>query len=224
MPLDLARGPRRIFVRVQDPEAFLREASTPRGAFVPTRVALSLGEPIQLAVRLKGVAQPIELPAVVLGRRAPRGARGLLSTGALLRITDLDDPMVTLLREASSGRVVDLEARIQERARLPVTSVFASEADMLQELALLVRDEAGLFPVGRPVQAGDRLKLTVGYEGGEARSTFCVLVKGTSHYDGARSCRGVLFDHDSRYRVRSFLESRRARQRALRPATARARA
>lgn len=199
------RPARRVFLPVSDPARFVEDIASSQGAFVPTRLPLALGEHLVVSVRLKRVQRPIELPVVVLGRRAPRGARGSLSAGVVVRLTDEGHPMVALLREVAGGRVVDLEERIREHARTHLTSRFPSLAELRRELQLLLDGEAAMVPLHDVVHPGDRLVVTAGTADDPRALTFHLLVKGLANHDEQRACRGVLFDDDSRRAVLDFL-------------------
>lgn len=200
---------KRLFLEVQDAARFLDELDGGGGTFVPTRMPVSLGDRFVLAVRLHGSARAVELPVRVLGRRVARGAHGPLSSGVLVKLEDPAHPMAALLREVVAGRVVDLERRIQESARLPARAVFPSVDDALAELEALATDGAGQLPVVEPVSRGDRLAVTVSAESTGPLLSFHVLVRSLIQRDGARAALVEPVDDANRRAVDAFLETSR---------------
>ena len=190
----------RVFLEVDEPAALAAELE--RGAVVPTRAALTLGARFLLAVRVRGSRRAIEVPVVVVARRLPRGAHRLLSTSVIARAEDPQHPMMALLRDVASGRVVDFEPRLQAAVRLPARASFASVDEALTELRALIASEAE----GRPAegrfalphaQRGDRLSLTV--SGGRfAVATIDVIVRRVAIEDDHRTCAVTLVDERSR--------------------------
>jgi Tfp pilus assembly protein PilZ len=201
-----AAGERRLFVEVASPGPFIDELSSAQGRFVPTRLPVSLGEAFLLAVRLPHITRAIELPVVVLGRRVPRGAHGALSTGVVVRLAEDDHPMAVLLREVASGRVVDLEARVQQHQPRCVTSRFPSRTEALLELASLVRDTAQ-FPVDDVVSRNDRLALTVEATDSGPLFSVHVLVRSVHLLDRERSFVAVLADAAGQRALEAFLNA-----------------
>lgn len=188
---------RRVFLEVRDPSALVADIDGQRPLFVPTRLPIPLGTLFILAVRLDTVGRAIELPMRVVGRRLPRGG-SRLSAGVLAQLVDQDSPMLALLREVVAGRVVDLEARIQQQQRLPARACYGTREEVRAELrALLAHDEAQV-PVDRLVQRGDRLALSfvAGDEG--VLVTANVLVRSVHTLNGRRTCLVRLLDDDER--------------------------
>lgn len=151
---------KRLFVEIDDPGRLAAELSSAGGAFVPTRMPVSLGDRFTLAVRLPDAGRAVEVPVRVLGRRIARAAHGPLSSGVVVQCEDDAHPAAALLREAGVGRRIDLERRIQEKLRLPVRAVFPSVGEALEELAALAETGFGHLPVVEPVARGDRLAVT----------------------------------------------------------------
>jgi hypothetical protein len=187
---------RRIFLDVKDAAPVVADLEGGRGLFVPTRLPLALNTLFLLAVRLRGTQRSIELPCVVIGRRVPRGG-SLLSAGVIARLADPEDPMFALLREVTAGRVVDLEARIQEQTRVPARAVFATTSDALDELVAL-RDGPAHLPLDRAVQRNDRLALTVLSDEDGVLATPHVVVRSIHVQDGRRACVASLLEGQER--------------------------
>lgn len=202
---------RRVFLEVRDPAALVADIDGHRPLFVPTRLPIPLGSLFILAVRLESVGRALELPMRVVGRRLPRGG-SRLSAGVLAQIVDPGSPMLDLLREVVRGRVVDLEARIQQQQRLPARACYASRDEVRAELrALLAHDEAQV-PVDRLVQRGDRLALA--FVGGDEGVvvTANVLVRSVHTHNGRRTCLVRLLDDDERAPLAAALSDSSLRQ------------
>ena len=209
MEQDETTAGRRLFVEGGDPGLLVDELEGPRGRFISTRLTVSLGESLTLAVRLPNVSRALELPVVVLGRRAPRGAQGTLSTGVVVRAAEIDHPMSLLLREVATGRVVDLEARIQEQLRIPTTSRFDSRGEAAAEIVALLGD-SGHFPVDVHATRGDRLTVTIETPSDGVLLVIDVVVRSMHVMDDRRECSVALFDTGSRHRVDAFADIARA--------------
>ncbi|OGQ13358.1 MAG: hypothetical protein A2138_12935 [Deltaproteobacteria bacterium RBG_16_71_12] len=188
---------RRVFLEVRDPTALVADIDAERPIFVPTRLPVPLGALFMLAIRLESVGRAIELPMRVVGRRLPRGG-SRLSAGVLAQLLDRSTPMLALLREVVAGRVVDLEARIQQQQRIPARACFASRAEVLAELHALVDHGEAQVPVDRLVQRGDRLALSLIASGDDATVTTSVLVRSVHTHSGRRTCLVRLLDDDAR--------------------------
>jgi len=152
---------RRLYLEVADPRAVVGDLG--RELFVPTRLAFHLGEVIELSLRLKRVSRPLDVPVIVIGRRLPRPG-SLLSAGVIVRAADKKHPVLEILQDVISGAVVDLEARLQERLRLPARVVFTSVEEVRAELAAMLEDGAALS-LDAPAVRGDRLALDVVVDG-----------------------------------------------------------
>lgn len=197
----------RVFVTVDDAARFVEEIERQQGRFIPTRLPLTRGQRITLSLRLPEASLLLELPVTVLGRRAPRGARASLFAGVFVRVADERHPVLEVLRELASGKVVDLEACLRERTRIPVDALFSSLEELRDELRTLEEGGAGLFPISQQVAPGDRLTLTAHTPERPTALSFDLLVKGLAHHDGLLACRAVLFDEKSRASVHAFLSS-----------------
>ncbi len=188
---------RRVFLEVRDPAALVADVDAQRPVFVPTRLPVALGALFILAIRLDSVGRAIELPMRVVGRRLPRGG-SRLSAGVLAQLVDPAHPMLALLREVVAGRVVDLEARIQQQQRVPARACFASRDEALIELRALADHDEAQVPIDRLVQRGDRLALSfvAGDEG--VAATVNVLVRSVHTHSGRRTCLVRVLDDDAR--------------------------
>jgi hypothetical protein len=148
---------RRLYLEVSDPVDVVKDLS--RELFVPTRLPFQLGEVIELSLRLKRVSRPLDVPVIVIGRRLPRPG-SLLSAGVIVRAANRSHPVLEILQDVIEGSVVDLEARLQERLRLPARVIFASLDEARSELAGLLEDGVAL-DLDAPAVRGDRLALEV---------------------------------------------------------------
>lgn len=192
---------RKLFLEVDD--AVSVAAAVERSLFVPTRLPLQLGDHLILGLRLPHTKRAMELPVVVVGRRPPKSG-SLLSAGVLVRLSDLNHPLVEVLREVASGRVVDLEARLQERLRYPAKVRFATRDDACAELLGLVGEDGALLPVNQPFVRGDRLLLDVDVAGA-ALFSVAVLVRRLQTNDGKICVIATALDEDARATVSAFL-------------------
>ncbi len=198
--------PKRLFLEVEEPQGLLAALASPQGAFVPTRMPVSLGDRFVLAVRLKDAARAVELPVRVLGRRIARAAHGPLSSGVVIQLEDDAHPMATLLGEIADGRAVDVERRIQENLRLPVRAAFHSLGDALQELAALAETGEGQLPILEPVARGDHLAVTVTTDSTGPLLAFQVVVRSLIHIDQRRTCAVSLVGAGQRRAIEAFLD------------------
>lgn len=195
---------RRVFLEVRDPATLVADIDAERPIFVPTRLPVPLGAVFILAIRLDSVGRAIELPMRVVGRRLPRGG-SRLSAGVLAQLVDPTTPMLSLLREVVAGRVVDLEARIQQQQRIPARACFASRDEVEAELRALVEQEEAQVPVDRLVQRGDRLSLTfVASDDGTAVAVN-VIVRSVHTQSGRRTCLVRLLDEGARAELGALL-------------------
>jgi hypothetical protein len=185
---------RRIFIDANDTRRFILDLADGSGVFVPTRLGFVLGDKFRLAIRAHRVSRPIELPVTVVGRRAPKGASGLLSTGVLVKLDDRDDPTGKLLLDIASGTVVDFEGRLRERLRIPVEAVFDDWPCLRAELRQMLDGEPGLFPGVSDVAAGDRLLATLSTRDGALFGTLPVEVRGLVIHSPTRGCTVRFFD------------------------------
>lgn len=152
---------RRLYLEVADPRAVV--AGLGAELFVPTRLSFHLGEVIELSLRLKRVSRPLDVSVIVIGRRLPRPG-SLLSAGVIVRAADKNHAVLEILQDVVSGAVVDLEARLQERLRLPARAVFASVDEARAELTAMLEEGAALA-LDAPAVRGDRLALDVIVDG-----------------------------------------------------------
>jgi hypothetical protein len=148
---------RRLYLEVSEPGDVVNQLA--RELFVPTRLPFQLGEVIELSLRLKKVSRPLDVPVIVIGRRLPRPG-SLLSAGVIVRAANRSHPVLEILQDVIEGSVVDLEARLQERLRLPARVIFASLDEARSELAGLL-DEGAALDLDAPAVRGDRLALEV---------------------------------------------------------------
>ena len=194
---------RRVFLELKDPSPLVDDLEAGNGLFVPTRLALGLGDLFLLAVRLRNASHAVELPMIVVGRRVPRNG-SLLSAGVLAKLADDDNAMFALLREVARGRVVDLEARMQEQLRIPAHARFSTDVEALTELRALL-ESASQMPLDRLVARGDRLALTVASDESGALCTPHVVVRGVGVHDGMRSASVELIDERGRLLISRLL-------------------
>jgi hypothetical protein len=149
---------KRLYLEVRTPQTVINDLAT--NLFVPTRLPWQLGELIELGLRLPRVSRSLDIPVVVVGRRLPR-PDSLLSAGVVVRAFNPHHPVLEILRDVVSGTVVDLEARLQERLRLPATTTFTSMHEARIELAGLLEDDGVALELDAPAIRGDRLALGV---------------------------------------------------------------
>lgn len=199
---------RRVFVRVKNASDLVRDLSTPPGLFVATRLSLSLGDYVILAVSLPECARAVELPAIVIARRLPRGAQRLLASGVVVRIQDPAHPMFDLIRDYAEGRVVDLSARVRDQQRVEARSTFSSFESLTEELRSLLTEDVGIFPIAEGVvYPQDRVHLRVGTPEVDDVLTLELVVRGLAHHDGRRGIRTSLVDGNNVEELRHFLTS-----------------
>jgi hypothetical protein len=195
--MNLHPGPKRVFLEVDDPGRLAAELASERGAFVPTRMPVSLGDRFMLAARLTDAGQAVELPVRVLGRRIARAAHGPLSTGVVVQLEDPAHPMASVLREVAASRA---------NPRAPVRAVFPSVTEALDELDALCADGEGQLPVVEAVARGDRLAVTIEAAGIGPLLSFQVVVKQLIRVDERRLCTVALQDGAQRRAIEAFLE------------------
>lgn len=192
---------RRIFLEVDDAARVASEIE--RALFVPTRLPLNLGDVLVLGLRLPRAKRSLEVAVVVVGRR-PARAGSLLSAGIQVRVRDANDPMLELLREVATGRVVDLEARMQERLRLPATVRFAHHDEARAELLGLLGEDGAILALGPGFVRGDRLFVDVVVANTLVFQTN-VLVKRQQTQDGAPSTVCVALDDAAKKTIGDYL-------------------
>lgn len=197
---------RRIFFDLADPDAWVPTLA--RGAFVPTRLPMQLGEVFTLTIRMKRVSRPLELPVRVLGRRMPRGAKGVLSAGVVVTLADPMHPTAKLVMDLSGGGVVDFEGRLRERLRTDASTILETSQDVRSLLYLLLDDdEMALVSIDANAQPGDRLRLRVGAIDLPAPVVIEVAVRGVVLHDGLRAVRIRLFDEAGRQQAERALKA-----------------
>lgn len=202
-----ANDDKRVFLEVRDAAALVDDLTSGK-LFVPTRLPLALNATFTLGVRLRNVTRTLDLPMIVIGRRVPRGG-SLLNGGVIAQVAVKDSPILDILREVASGRLVDLEARLQEQVRVEAVAAFATTAEAITELAALLDEGSAQFPLDQLVQRGDRLALTVRSEEEGVLVVPHVLVKSVHTLDGRRGCQAVLLDAAGRALVEQFLQQSR---------------
>jgi Tfp pilus assembly protein PilZ len=202
-----AIGERRIFIDVHDARQLILDLADGPGVFVHTRLPFALGDEFLLAARLPRVTRPLELPVSVLGRRAPKGASGMLSAGVVVRLTRRDDPTAKRLVELANGSVVDFETRVREHLRIAAAAELGTRDEVLAELRCLARNEPAQFPTDVVVQPGDRLDLAVSIAGTGRRALLAVEVCGTILRDGERAVRVRVFDDEGMRAVRNAMNT-----------------
>lgn len=185
---------RRIFIDASDTRRLILDLAEGPGVFVPTRLAFSLGDGFRLAIRAHRLSRPIELPVTVVGRRAPKGAAGLLSTGVIVKLAAGEDPMAQLLLDIAEGSIVDFEGRLRERLRIPAEALFDDWPCLRAELVQLLDGEPGLFPGITDVAAGDRLNVRLTTRDGHDYGSVHVEVRGIVMHAPVRGCTVRFFD------------------------------
>ena len=191
---------RRLYLEVADPCAVVRDLD--RELCVPTRLHFHLGEVIELSLRLKRVSQPLDVPVIVIGRRLPRPG-SLLSAGVIVRAADKNHPVLELLKDIISGTVVDLEARLQERLRLPARVVFASVDEARAELHAML-EEGTALALDAPAVRGDRLALDVVVDGAVVLQLHALVRRLQLQQDGT-ACVVTVLDDAARDTLTRFL-------------------
>jgi len=136
---------RRLFLEVREPTRFVEELAS--GLFVSTRLALSLGDELTLALHLPERPGPLEVPVVVVGRRLPRGA-SMLSAGVVVRAVSMAHPSVQQLAAGTAPR---------RAAR----AIFATWDDAGVQLAEVLGEEGAAWQLGDEFRRGDRLAVEV---------------------------------------------------------------
>lgn len=194
---------RKLFLEVDDVAGVANDVE--RSLFVPTRLTLELGEHLVLGLRLPHAKRALELPVVVVGRRLPRSG-SLLSAGVMVKLADPQHPLFEVLREVAAGRVVDLEARLQERLRFPARVRFASVDEARADLLGLVGEDGAILNVAEVFVRGDRLALDVDVKG-VVVATFNVLVRTLLTNEGKTQIVATALDEAARVAVGAFLNN-----------------
>jgi hypothetical protein len=192
---------RRLYLEVSDPKAVVGDLG--RELFVPTRLSFTLGEIIELSLRLPRVSRSLDVPVIVIGRRLSRPG-SLLSAGVVVRAADKKHPVLEILRDVVDGAVVDLEARLQERLRLPARAVFTSVADARAELASMLEVHGVALNLDAPAVRGDRLALDV-VVNGEVILTVHALVRRLQMQEESTSSVVVALDDKAKDTLVGFL-------------------
>ncbi len=192
---------RKLFLEVDDAAAVANDVE--RSLFVPTRLTLELGEHLLLGLRLPHAKRALELPVVVVGRRLPRSG-SLLSAGVMVKLSDAQHPLFEILRDFASGRVVDLEARLQERLRFPAKVRFSTLDDARADLLGLVGEDGAILNVAEVFVRGDRLALDVDVKG-VVVVTVNVLVRTLLTNEGKTQIVATALDDAARVVVGAFL-------------------
>ena len=195
---------RKLFLEVSDAKSVA--AAVELSLFVPTRLPWQLGDHLMLGLRLPHAKRALEIPVSVIGRRLPRSG-SLLSAGVLVRLSDPTHPLVEVLRELATGRVVDLEARLQERLRLPITARFDNHDDAAAELLGLLGEDGASLPVTEPFARGDRVAIDV-VIAGEAAFTVNALVRRLQTQDGKGQIIVTALDDAARQQLGAFLNDK----------------
>ncbi|HEY1100712.1 MAG TPA: hypothetical protein VGF99_17355 [Myxococcota bacterium] len=191
----------RLFLEVQSPQTVIAELGD--NLFVPTRVPWQLGDLVELGLRLPRVSRSLDIPVVVVGRRLPRPG-SMLSAGVVVRAFNPNHPVLEILRDVVAGTVVDLEARLQERLRLPASTEFRSVHEARVELAGLLEDDGVALALDAPAIRGDRLNLDVVVDG-DGVCSLHVLVKRIQIDNGSTRAVCVALDDTARATLVRFL-------------------
>jgi hypothetical protein len=153
---------RRLFLEVRGTAAIVRDLGT--GLFVRNGLGLVMGEQLLLALRLPRLGRALDVPVVVVGRRAHRPG-AVLSAGVVVRAVDVDHPVLVALRAAlvpcAQGVEHDIDVDLlARRLLLPARVAFASVDDAVATLRPVL-DGDGAIDVGLGFVRGDRLALDV---------------------------------------------------------------
>ncbi len=194
---------RRLYLEVSEPKSVVDDLA--KELFVPTRLQFSLGEVIEFSLRLKRVSRTLDIPVIVIGRRLPRPG-SLLSAGVVVRATKRDHPALEILRDFVDGTVVDLEARLQERLRLPARVIFPSLADARADLAGMLEADGTALVLDAPAVRGDRLALDIVIDGAVAL-TVHTLVKRLQLQEQTTSAVVVPLDDAARASILRFIRN-----------------
>ena len=192
---------KRLYLEVHQPQTVIADLGD--GLFVPTRQPWQLGDLIELGLRLPRVSRSLDIPVVVMGRRLPRPG-SLLSAGVVVRAFNPNHPVLKILRDVVAGAVVDLEARLQERLRLPATTMYTSVHEARLDLAGLLDDDGVAIALDAPAIRGDRLALDV-IVGDDAVCSLHVLVKRLQVQDAQSLAVVVALDETARATLVRFL-------------------
>jgi hypothetical protein len=192
-----------LALAVSDPGAVVAELTA--GLFVPTRLTFTLGEVVDLSLRLPHLSRPLDVPAVVVGRRLSRPGSAL-SAGVVVRAADRHHPVLEILLDVVDGTIVDLEARLQERLRLPARVAFATAADARAELASMLEPHGATLSLDAPAVRGDRLALAV-VVNGSVVLTVAALVRRLQLQEQTTSCVVVALDGEARDLLVRFLRA-----------------
>ena len=109
-------------------------------------------------------------------------------------------------REVAAGRVVDLEARLQERLRLPLRVIFRDRDEAAIELLGLLGEDGATLPVDQPFARGDRLTVDV-VAGGRLLLSVDALVRRLQTQDGKGCVIVTALDDAARVLVGEFLDA-----------------
>jgi Tfp pilus assembly protein PilZ len=193
----------RLSLAVSDPGAVAAELAG--GLFVPTRLNFTLGEVVDLSLRLPHLSRPLDVPAVIVGRRPPRTG-SVLSAGVVVRAADRHHPVLEILLDVVDGTMVDLETRLQQRLRLPARVTFATAADARAELACMLDPHGATLNLDAPAVRGDRLALAVVVNGAVVL-TVPALVRRLQLQEQTTSCVVVPLDDEARDLLVRFLRA-----------------
>lgn len=197
------RRTRRLFVRVRAPARFADELA--RGCFVSTRLFVAPGEEVLLALLTGALGRPLDVPAVVLGRRAAPGG----PVGLRVRACTKEHPVLDLLRALEGGSAAGLERQVQAHSRVHVSSSFASREALAVELGRLLCGQVAILPLQEWVRPGDRLDVTAGVRGQPALLCFRALCRAVARVEDQVCCLAALVEEEGR----QALEERLARYR-----------
>lgn len=127
-----------------------------RSFFVPTRLALRLGERLTLGVRFRNCQRPLDVAVVVIGRRLQHGA-GLLCAGVMVQLVN-DPALLELFRDIAQGHVA------WGRTPAPLRSTrleLADRREAREALADLLAPEGAALLLDGSFARGDHLALDV---------------------------------------------------------------
>ena len=143
----------RLYFDVKYPLEIAEQLTT--SLFVPHRSPAQLGDVVELALRFSGVSRPIPIAVVVTGRRMPHRSR------MLVRARDAGDPVLDLVHDVARGQLDDVEARLQQLVRLPMTATYRDANDARAELLGALRSDGAHIELPGMAVRGDHLDLDI---------------------------------------------------------------
>jgi hypothetical protein len=131
-----------------------------RSFFVPTRLAVRLGDRLTLGVRFRNCQRPLDVPVVVIGRRLQSGA-GLLCAGVMVQLVP-EPALLELFRDIALGHVT--WGRVAPRPQ-PARVELADRHEAREALQDLLSADGAALLLAEGFARGDRLALDVVVDG-----------------------------------------------------------